>query len=74
MEPEGKIKLSDRLIKLLRELCTADVGKGYMLKPEARRIAGPMLSIGYVMWLGFGKIRIYKATDKGRDALYQVQS
>lgn len=60
------VKLSNNQFALLQELCTAENGKGYMLEPADRRIAGPLLSAGYVMWLGFGKIRIYSATEKGR--------
>jgi hypothetical protein len=71
MQGNGKMKLTDRQHKLLRELCTAEPGKGYMLKPEARRVAGPLLNSGYVMWIGFGKIRVYSATDAGRAALQQ---
>lgn len=65
------MKFSDRQRILLAELCECEPNKGFMLKPEWRRIAGPLLSAGYLMWLGFGKVRVYSATEAGRAALQQ---
>lgn len=66
--------LSPRQHSLLSALCECESGKGRMLGPEARRVAAPLLSNGALMWMGFGKVRVYSATDKGRAMLAATPS
>lgn len=64
-------KLSDKQRKLLVALC--EISGAAELGPEARRIAGPLLSKGLVWWFGFGKFRVYQATDKGRALMAELE-
>jgi hypothetical protein len=66
--PATETKLSTAQAALMKDLCNCDPGKGLLLSKEDRRIAAPLLNKGLVMWLGFGNVRVYSATDEGRAA------
>ena len=61
--------MSPNMKSLLERLCRCEPNKGIPLAVSDRRVAGALISKGYVYSIGFGKFHVYIATDKGRAAL-----